>query len=101
MRNHFYDIVQCTPLINTKNAEFVSNSYLWLNWGYVAVPPNVYFSGDFSVSVWIKIIEYGKWQRIFDFGNGPKNNDVLMHLSTDQLGFSLILLFLKYTFLIF
>ena len=77
-------MVQCTPLTNSLNAQFVDDSHLWLNSGYVTAPPGVYFNGDFSVSVWIKPINLGSWQRVFDFGNGPANNNVLMLTSSGE-----------------
>ena len=84
MNSHLYDIVQCTPLKSSLNAQFVNNSYLWLNWGYVRAPPSVYFNGDFSVSVWIKLRDLANWQRVFDFGNGPANNNVMIITSTNE-----------------
>ena len=77
-------MVQCTPLTNSLNAQFVDDSYLWLNSGYVTAPPGVYFNGDFSVSVWIKPINLASWQRVFDFGNGPANNNVMIITSTNE-----------------
>ena len=77
-------MVQCTPLTNSSNAQLVDNSYLWLNWGYVTAPPGVYFNGDYSVSVWIKTINLANWQRVFDFGNGPASDNVMMITSTDK-----------------
>ena len=84
MTSSLYDIVQCTPLANSSNAQFVNNSYLWLNNGFVTAPSNVYFNGDFSVSVWIKVINFGTWQRIFDFGNGPSSDNVLITTSNNN-----------------
>ena len=72
---------KATSLINTR---LVNNSYLWLNEGYVTVPPGVYFNGDFTVSAWIKVIKFGGYQRVFDFGNGPNKENVMMITSTNE-----------------
>ena len=77
-------MVQCIPLTNSLNSKFEKNSYLWINNGYVTAPAGVYFNGDFSVSVWIKVISFGNWQRVFDFGNGPNNDDVMIITSTTE-----------------
>lgn len=46
--------------------------------GHIDVPDGTYFNGgSFSVSVWVKLNTYASWSRIFDFGNGPANNNVL------------------------
>ena len=76
------DVIQGTALTNSLNAQIVSNSYLWLNKGYVTAPPGVYFSGDFSVSVWIKPIIIANWQRVFDFGNYAASDNVIMIVSS-------------------
>ena len=84
MNSHFNDLVQGTALGNPLNAQFVNDSYLWLNWGYVTAPPGVYFNGDFSVSVWIRALNFANWQRVFDFGNGPASDNVMMIILTDK-----------------
>ena len=84
MSTHLNDLVQGIPLTNSINAQFVNNSYLWLDSGYVTAPPGVYFNGDFSVSVWIKAVNLANWQRVFDFGNGPASDNVLMITTTNE-----------------
>ena len=50
-----------------------SNSAIYFKSGYLQVPSGVYFSGDFTITAWIKLNSYANWQRIIDFGNGdPK-----------------------------
>ena len=84
MNYHLNDMFQCIPLTNSLNAQFVNNSYLWLNWGYVTAPPSNYFNGDFSVSVWVKILNFGYWQRVFDFGESGASNNVIIITSTND-----------------
>jgi hypothetical protein len=52
--------------------------------GYVTAPAGVYFDGDFSVSVWIKALSLASWQRVFDFGNGPASDNILITTSSSE-----------------
>jgi hypothetical protein len=55
--------------------------------GYIDVPDGVYFTGsDFTVSSWVKVAAYNYWSRLFDFGNGPANNNILMALTNLTTG---------------
>lgn len=55
--------------------------------GYIDVPDGVYFTGsDFTVSSWVRVTAYNSWSRLFDFGNGPASNNVLMALSNLTTG---------------
>lgn len=54
--------------------------------GYIDVPDGVYFSGDFTVSCWVKAASYASWSRVFDFGNGPANNNVLLAVTNGTTG---------------
>jgi hypothetical protein len=54
---------------------------------YIDVPDGNYFSGgDFTVSCWVKTASYASWSRVFDFGNGPANNNVLVGISNGTTG---------------
>jgi hypothetical protein len=55
-----------------------ANSAIYFNKGYLQVPEGVYFSGDFTVTAWIYLKSYQYYSRIFDFGNGPNNDNVLL-----------------------
>lgn len=46
-----------------------SNSAVYLNQGYYTAPSGVYFTGDHTVAVWVKVIGFANWARIMDFGN--------------------------------
>jgi len=56
------------------------NSAIYFNQGYLQVPTGVYFSGDFTVTVWIYLKSYLSWSRIFDFGNGSPNENVYLSI---------------------
>jgi len=62
-----------------------ANAALQLNGtnGYVDVPDGVYFtSADFTVTAWVRKVSNNSWSRLFDFGNGPQNNNVLVGISS-------------------
>ncbi len=49
--------------------------------GFASVPPGVYFdqaTGGFTFMAWIQVLSYNNWQRIFDFGNGQNNDNILI-----------------------
>ena len=55
--------------VNFTNDRFGnSNSALSFQDGFYTVPADVYFSGDFTISVWIKINTLVEWGTILDFG---------------------------------
>lgn len=54
---------------------------------YIDVPDGNYFTGgDFTVSCWVKTVSYASWSRLFDFGNGPANNNVLVGITNGTTG---------------
>lgn len=55
--------------------------------GYVNVPAGVYFNGgDFTVSAWVRKSANNNFSRLFDFGNGQANNNVLLAISSGTSG---------------
>ncbi len=55
--------------------------------GYIDVPDGAYFNGsDFTVSAWVRMGAYNNWSRLFDFGNGSSNNNVLVGLTNGTTG---------------
>lgn len=55
--------------------------------GYIDAPDGVYFGGgDFTLSCWVKANTYAGWSRVFDFGNGASNNNVLMAITNGTTG---------------
>ena len=58
-----------------------SDSAVYLNQGYFIAPEGVYFSGDHTVSVWIKVIDFESNARIIDFGNGQSSDNIVLTIS--------------------
>ena len=54
------------------------NSALDLANGYLQVPSGVYFSGKFTFTAWVYMRSFGKYSRLFDFGNGAPMNNVFL-----------------------
>ena len=84
------DSVQCIALKNESNATFVQYSQsvkiIYLYRGYLSAPPGIYFSGIFTVCVWVQIKSQRTWTRILDFGNGRLDSVVLL-FSYSSTGF--------------
>ena len=76
MSNNLLDSSGNADLYNGSNNYFVNdrfctpNSAVYLKTGSLQAPPGVYFSGDFSILVWINLKSYSLWLRIIEFGNG-------------------------------
>ena len=48
---------------------------------YIDIPDATYFNGDFTFETWIYKRSNNNWSRIFDFGNGPANDNIILALS--------------------
>jgi hypothetical protein len=78
------DVVGGANLFGGVNYSFVPdrfcspNSAIYFNKGYLEVPSDVYFSGDFTMTAWIYLKSYQSNSRIFDFGNGQDSDNVLL-----------------------
>ena len=74
-------------MYNGVNASFIAdrlgniNSAVYLNNGYYRAPPDVYFSGDHTVALWISVKQISNSIRIIDFGNGNKSDNVYLYAS--------------------
>ena len=74
------DTIGIAHLINGFNYSFVndrygnSNSCIYFQNGYLQVPPGVYFSSDFTVTVWIKLKSFKAYSRVIDFSNGGSDD---------------------------
>ena len=55
-----------------------ANEAIYFNQGFLQVPSGVYFLGDFTVTTWAYLKSYQSYSRIFDFGNGPNNDNVIL-----------------------
>ena len=62
-------------------------SALLLSEGYASVPSGIYFdptTGGFTFMAWIKIIKFTRYARIFEFGNVPNADNVLIYFDHDE-----------------
>ncbi|RNA41607.1 baculoviral IAP repeat-containing 6-like isoform X15, partial [Brachionus plicatilis] len=81
------DLVASKDLFDSNNASFTQdrfgfdNSSLFFNNGYINAPSGIYFETEFTVIAWVKLKNYLEWQRLFDFGNGRKKDNVCLSLS--------------------
>ncbi|RAR47170.1 putative secreted protein (Por secretion system target) [Flavobacterium lacus] len=67
----------------------IENAALQLNGsnGHLTLPAGVYFSGsDFTVTTWVRKDANNSWSRLFDFGNGQANQNVLVGLTNGTTG---------------
>jgi hypothetical protein len=78
-----YDYIGQAHVTSLINGSFVSDRFgnpkaaLYLNNGYAAVPPGVYFNSTFTITAWVYPLDQNfHYQRIIDFGNGPWNSSV-------------------------
>ncbi len=75
-----------TPMNNRFGVE---NTALQLNGtnGHLTLPNGVYFNGsDFTVTTWVRKVANNSWSRLFDFGNGQANQNVLVGLTNGTTG---------------
>jgi hypothetical protein len=53
---------------------------------FLQIPESNYFVGDFTFEVWFLKRSNNNWSRIFDFGNGPDKQNVIVVLSKETSG---------------
>jgi hypothetical protein len=67
------DIVGKLHLQHSVNASYAEDRFdnpksaLYLNHGYFQMPKSVYLNGDFTISLWIKPLSFGRFSRIIEF----------------------------------
>ena len=83
--NHVNDTVSKANMYNGVNVEFVEdrfkipNSAIRFSGGSYQIKPGVYFNGDFTISVWVRIINsLVQRGRIFDFTNDATGDNVYL-----------------------
>ena len=93
--NNVKDSIGTAHLYNGVNAYLTqdrfgyANSALRLNSGYYCVPPEVYFNGPFTTSVWVNAKSNGLSVKVFDFSvNGPATDNIIFGLFKDATSFS-------------
>ena len=53
---------------------------------FLKIPPATYFNGDFTFQTWFLKRSNHNWSRVFDFGNGPGEENVIVVLSRETSG---------------
>jgi hypothetical protein len=90
--NDLNDIISGKNFIDGSGYSFTTDrlnqhsSSLLLNSGYLLLPASTYFSGDMTVSVWVKPKSIASLARIVDCGNGANSYNVLMSLKGGLAG---------------
>ncbi|CAF1057190.1 unnamed protein product, partial [Brachionus calyciflorus] len=85
--NDLKDVVNSVGVFEQTNSSLVSdrfgnsNSAFRVQNGFVRVANNTYFSGEFTVTAWVKLNAYLVYQRLIDFSNGPQSDTILIVLS--------------------
>ena len=57
------------------------NSAIYFNSGYLQAPAGLYFTGDFTVIIWIYLLSYVTNARIIDFSNGNYTQGVTLGMA--------------------
>jgi hypothetical protein len=52
---------------------------------YITIPPFQYDFKNCTISIWFKLYDSNNWARIFDFGNGPGKDNILLAILEDCL----------------
>ena len=77
-------MIQKKSINQSVNCDYVNDRFnrkesaLFINGGYISVPADIYFYGDFTISVWFKLDQINPNARILDFGNAPNNNNIIL-----------------------
>ena len=75
-----------TPTFSNNMLQLVSSSSQ-----YVTIPPFPTDNIGLSFSLWFTSRSNQTWARLFDFGNGPSNNNIIMYINNGNLGLSVYL----------
>ena len=87
--NDFNDIIGGATLYNPVSCSFTTDrlntqsSALFLNRGYVRAPTGIYFNGDFTMTVWVKLLEYAH-KSLVTFGTNQQD-DVYLGIDYNSL----------------
>jgi hypothetical protein len=70
---------------STENRFNQPNKAVIFSSGYFRLPSGVYFTqSDFTATVWIKIARHSICAAVFDFGNGPRSDNILFLATRDK-----------------
>lgn len=84
--SNFIDVIGKANISEGLNYSYTSNRFyknktaILLNSGFLKMSPDVYFSGDFTVIVWINLIKFDNETIFFDFGN-EQQSDVAFYIN--------------------
>ncbi|MCF8388731.1 MAG: hypothetical protein K9G47_12690, partial [Bacteroidales bacterium] len=53
---------------------------------FLMAPPSTYFNSDFTIETWIYKRSNNRWSRVFDFGTGPGQDNVIMTFTNNTSG---------------
>jgi len=53
---------------------------------YAVIAPTSMFNGDMTAIGWVYVRSIQTWSRLFDFGNGPNNNNVILAVDNNGTG---------------
>ena len=55
--------------------------------GYAQVTPGVYFNHSWTAEGWVYVTSVTNWARLFDFGNGAADDNVIIAVSSNTTGY--------------
>ena len=60
------------------------SAYQFSDSTYIELPSNVYIYGNFSIALWVNVMEFSTWGRIIEFGSGQWTNNVAISSSFEN-----------------
>lgn len=84
------DVVGGADLYDGFSYSFVADSFgnpnqaISFNNGYLKAPPGTYFSGDFTITLWVYLRAFNVFTQIIDFGNGQFGDNVMLGLAEKE-----------------
>jgi len=82
LSNNHYD----APLYGNFSASD-SVSVDFSNENYAQIAPANMFNGDFTAIGWVYVRSYASWSRLFDFGNGAGQDNVIVAVTSGNSGY--------------
>ena len=85
--NHLIDLMTQKSSINPINLTFTIDRYkaasnaLSLNYGSLNLPSGIYFDGDFTLSIWVKVRSVSPRTKILDFNSIDQKDYISLYLS--------------------
>ena len=58
--------------------------------GYAQVTPGVYFNHSWTAEGWVNVTSVTNWARLFDFGNGANDDNVIIAVSSNTFGYPVL-----------